>query len=97
MRDRKAKMLDHQTQQTVRKDIFNDDPFIYTDPFHGNNFLRKLYELYLKEELCDVTIFVDGNVIRSHKTVLAANSTYFERKCENFTFQPQSVFTFWKH
>ena len=84
MRDRKAKMLDHQTQQTVGKDIFNDDPFIYTDPFHGNNFLRKLYELYL-------------NVIRSHKTVLAANSTYFERKCENFTFQPQSVFTFWKH
>ena len=27
----------------------------------------------------------------------SANSTYFERKCENFTFQPQSVFTFWKH
>ena len=74
MKDRRLKM-----EGNLEIDVPSDEqPLIYTDPFHGNNFLKKLYQLYLQEDLCDVKLCVENNRINAHKTVLAANSPYFE-------------------
>ncbi|XP_057313441.1 kelch-like protein 20 [Hydractinia symbiolongicarpus] len=72
MRDRRVK------SDAVPEEVMCDEAFVYTDPFHGNNFLKKLQELYLHEELCDIKLMVESKEILTHKSVLAANSPYFE-------------------
>lgn len=74
MRDRRLK------SDAVPEEVMCDEAFVYTDPFHGNNFLKKLQELYLHEELCDIKLMVESKEIFTHKSVLAANSPYFEGK-----------------
>lgn len=61
-----------------------DGCLTYTDPVHGNNFLKKLYELYKREELCDVKLLVGGRFINTHKSVLVSNSSYFEGNTKFF-------------
>lgn len=62
------------------KENNKDGCLTYTDPVHGNNFLKKLYDLYKREELCDVKLFVGEKFISTHRSVLASNSPYFEGK-----------------
>lgn len=55
-----------------------DDFLVYTDPKHSTTFFDKLYDLYTRCELCDVSLCVDDKTICAHKIVLASNSSYFE-------------------
>eukprot|EP00111_Clytia_hemisphaerica_P016584 TCONS_00049137-protein len=55
-----------------------DDFLVYTDPDHSSHFFQKLYDLYTRCELCDITLRVNDETIPAHKIVLASNSLYFE-------------------
>ena len=44
---------------------------------HPGNVLSRLHDLREQEELCDVTIVVEGRAIKAHRAVLAATSQYF--------------------
>ena len=44
---------------------------------HPGNVLSRLHDLREREELCDVTIVVEGRAIKAHRAVLAATSQYF--------------------
>lgn len=44
---------------------------------HPGNVLSRLHDLREREELCDVTIVVEGKAIKAHRAVLAATSQYF--------------------
>ena len=61
----------------------------YLDKKHAGILLSGLNELRLKDELCDVTILVEGKAVRAHRAVLAASSQYFNamftsRLCERY-------------
>ena len=45
---------------------------------HAEHVLSRLCELRKREELCDVSIVVDGRSITAHRAVLAASSLYFD-------------------
>ncbi|GJQ82367.1 hypothetical protein Trydic_g435 [Trypoxylus dichotomus] len=45
---------------------------------YSNNFLEVLVDKFNKGTLTDVTLCCEGNLIRAHKMVLAASSTFFE-------------------
>ena len=49
----------------------------FLDQKHAGSLLSRLNELRKKEELCDVTILVNGTSIKAHRAVLAASSQYF--------------------
>ncbi|XP_066297596.1 uncharacterized protein [Branchiostoma lanceolatum] len=51
--------------------------FIYRSPLHSGSVLAALNVLWKQQDLCDVTILVDGYHLQAHKTVLAACSAYF--------------------
>ena len=61
-------------------DVLLQNSSVYTDPYHGNNFLKHLYEMYLTRTLTDVILCVENMEIHAHKMVLATNSPYFEGK-----------------
>ena len=44
---------------------------------HAGNVLSRLCDLRERDELCDVTIVVEGSAIKAHRAVLAASSQYF--------------------
>lgn len=44
---------------------------------HAGGVLSRLNDLREREELCDVTIIVEGRAIKAHRAVLAASSQYF--------------------
>ncbi|XP_068706950.1 kelch-like protein diablo [Montipora capricornis] len=44
---------------------------------HAGNVLSRLNDLLQRDELCDVTISVEGRAIKAHRAVLAASSQYF--------------------
>ena len=44
---------------------------------HAGNVLSRLYDLRERDELCDITIIVEGRAIKAHRAVLAASSQYF--------------------
>ena len=50
---------------------------LFLDHKHSGILLSRLNELRQKEELCDVTVLVDGTSIKAHRAVLAASSQYF--------------------
>ncbi|KAI8500206.1 Kelch-like 26 [Branchiostoma belcheri] len=51
--------------------------FIYRSPLHSGSVLAALNVLWKQQDLCDVTILVDGYHLQAHKAVLAACSAYF--------------------
>lgn len=44
----------------------------------SSTLLQKLYEQKKSSRFCDVTLFVNKNIIRAHRNVLACNSPYFD-------------------
>lgn len=44
---------------------------------HAGCILSRLNDLREREELCDITIIVEGRPIKAHRAVLAASSQYF--------------------
>ena len=49
----------------------------FFDQKHAGYVLSRLHDLRDLEELCDITIIVEGKAIKAHRAVLAATSQYF--------------------
>lgn len=58
---------------------YTDDGVLqhFVDTLHAGSLLSRLKELRDQEELCDVTLLVEGRKILVHRAVLAATSRYF--------------------
>uniref|UniRef100_U3FPP5 Transcription regulator protein BACH1 n=1 Tax=Callithrix jacchus TaxID=9483 RepID=U3FPP5_CALJA len=54
--------------------------FAYESSVHSTNVLLSLNDQRKKDVLCDVTIFVEGQRFRAHRSVLAACSSYFHSR-----------------
>lgn len=54
--------------------------FAYESSVHSTNVLLSLDDQRRKDELCDVTVLVEGRPFRAHRAVLAACSTYFHTR-----------------
>ena len=63
----------------MNEDIEDDGGEIQTflHQHHAGCVLSRLHDLREREELCDVTLVVDGSAIQAHRAVLAASSQYF--------------------
>lgn len=47
------------------------------DISHASHVLESLWQIYMEQKLCDVTLAVGDDEVRAHRLVLAANSPYF--------------------
>lgn len=54
--------------------------FAYESSVHSANVLLSLNDQRRKDELCDITILVEGQPFRAHRAVLAACSSYFHAR-----------------
>ncbi|XP_008590896.1 PREDICTED: transcription regulator protein BACH1 [Galeopterus variegatus] len=54
--------------------------FAYESSVHSTNVLLSLNDQRKKDVLCDVTVFVEGQRFRAHRSVLAACSSYFHSR-----------------
>ncbi|KAG8518482.1 Transcription regulator protein BACH1 [Galemys pyrenaicus] len=54
--------------------------FAYESSVHSTNVLLSLDDQRKKDVLCDVTVLVEGQRFRAHRSVLAACSSYFHSK-----------------
>ncbi|KAM7133348.1 transcription regulator protein BACH1 isoform 7-T10 [Molossus nigricans] len=54
--------------------------FAYESSVHSANVLLSLNDQRRKDELCDITVLVEGQPFRAHRAVLAACSSYFHTR-----------------
>ncbi|XP_008051419.1 transcription regulator protein BACH1 [Carlito syrichta] len=54
--------------------------FAYESSVHSTNVLLSLNDQRKKDVLCDITVFVEGQRFRAHRSVLAACSSYFHSR-----------------
>jgi transcription regulator BACH len=54
--------------------------FAYESSVHSTNVLLSLNDQRKKDVLCDVTVLVEGQRFRAHRSVLAACSSYFHSR-----------------
>lgn len=54
--------------------------FAYESSVHSTNVLLSLDDQRKKDVLCDVTVLVEGQPFRAHRSVLAACSSYFHSR-----------------
>lgn len=54
--------------------------FAYESSLHSANVLLSLNDQRKKDVLCDVTVLVQGQPFRAHRSVLAACSSYFHSR-----------------
>ena len=62
-------------ENDVEEDGGETQTFLYQH--HAGCVLSRLNDLREREELCDITIIVQGRAIKAHRAVLAASSQYF--------------------
>uniref|UniRef100_A0A2K5BWB1 BTB domain and CNC homolog 1 n=1 Tax=Aotus nancymaae TaxID=37293 RepID=A0A2K5BWB1_AOTNA len=60
--------------------VSENSVFAYESSVHSTNVLLSLNDQRKKDVLCDVTIFVEGQRFRAHRSVLAACSSYFHSR-----------------
>ncbi|XP_053421060.1 transcription regulator protein BACH1 isoform X2 [Nycticebus coucang] len=60
--------------------VSENSVFAYESSMHSTNVLLSLNDQRKKDVLCDVTVFVEGQRFRAHRSVLAACSSYFHSR-----------------
>lgn len=59
--------------------------FTFESTVHCSHVLRCLDEQRLRDMLCDVTVVVEGQSFRAHRSVLASCSEYFTLRISSLT------------
>lgn len=60
--------------------LIESSVFAYESAVHSSNVLLSLDDQRKKDVLCDVTVLVEGQPFRAHRSVLAACSSYFHSR-----------------
>lgn len=63
-----------------RMSLSENTVFAYESSVHSTNVLLSLNDQRKKDVLCDISVFVEGQRFRAHRSVLAAWSSYFHTR-----------------
>lgn len=59
--------------------------FTFESTVHSSHVLRRLDEQRHRDTLCDVTVVVEGESFRAHRSVLASCCEYFAQRISSLT------------
>ena len=73
-----ARSYSPKLEKSTRQSSCNYTDVNYTDVAHFKSLGQSINCFRENDELCDVTLLVEGQKIRAHKIILAAASPYFK-------------------